>query len=616
MLFRVLGPVDIAVSGWRAKSRSNRQVVVLATLLLEANRIVSVARLAEAVWEDAAPKTAGAQIQTCIWRLRKMFTAVGFPAGLIETAGSGYLVRVEPENIDTCLFEHHVACARAAMMDGGWSTAIADFRAALDLFRGPVLEEFQSPVIRAAAAQWEERRLAVLEDYIDLELTVGHHHEVIDHLMTLVRENPLRERFRGQLMVALSGSHRRAEALAIFRNGRRVLVDELGIEPSEMLQDLHSKLLAGDVTAPVMLSAFTETTRTPAQLPIDTADFVDIRSRTSLIARYLIGDAASRENIESIEHPRVCAIVGMCGVGKSALALRVAHAVKKHFPDGQLYADLSGSQSIPTEPAQVLRMFLRSFAVAEDAIPDDIQGMASMYRTIVARKRALVVLDDVAEAEQIRWLLPAGPQMAVILTSSSTLTGLAGVKVVGMDVPSAAEAVELLCALSAGRPAQTCVDAARRVALAVGCLPLSIRAAVACLSARPQLSLAALADRLADEDHVLDELGFGGLDFRKRLAGLVDGLPDEVRKMWLELSLLSVTEFPEWIGTAIGGGFDDRARKHLWVLAKNHLIEPVDDNSGDRKGYRFHPLVKQYARERAVAELSNAALARVAAYQP
>jgi DNA-binding SARP family transcriptional activator len=238
--------MEVCVNGMPHSMGKNRQLTVLAALLLNANRAIPVARLSDAIWGDDAPKTAAAQVQTCIWRLRQAFTLAGLPASLIKTIGPGYGIGIEATQIDLGIFEQQVERARKALAEGDQDAAIRMFRDALSLFRGPVLAEISSLQIQTAVTVLEERRLEVLEECIDLELAAGQHRLVIGELITLVDQYPLRERFRAQYMMALHGSHRRAEALAAFHNVRDVLITQLGIEPSRMLQELHAKLLAED----------------------------------------------------------------------------------------------------------------------------------------------------------------------------------------------------------------------------------------------------------------------------------------------------------------------------------------------------------------------------------
>lgn len=588
----------------------NRQLTILAALLLNANKTIPVGKLAEAVWGGSPPRTAEAQIQTCIWRLRQTLSSAHLPAELIETTKSGYTIRIGQDQLDASIFGERVNYARSAVVNGFAENGIKAYREALSLFRGPVLAEIPSPTIQAAATRWEERRLSVLEDCIDLELAAGRHREAVGELTTLVEEYPLHERFRGQLMVALHGSGRRAEALAAFRSGRHVLVNQLGIEPGRILQELHNKLLVDDMAAPLTLSGSAPMATVPAQLPADTADFVDIQKYTDSVVCSLSGGVSVPHRPQG---SRLCVIIGRCGVGKSTLATHAAHQAIGRFPDGQLYADLGGSRNEPADPCRVLRAFLRSLDVPDVAIPDDIHEQASMYRSALARRRALVFLDDVADAQQVRHLLPGGSNVAVVLTSRSKLTELPGAVVINMELPDEDEAVEMFSALVSSRCVRAEADAVRRVVRSVGYLPLSIRAVAARLTARPHLSAARMAERLCDSSHLLNEIAYGDLDIRKRLANDVHDLPFEAKALWFELSLLGTNDVPCWAAAAVHDAPLETVERHLNDLVDRHLIDIVGEDPGGFARYRFHSVIRQYAREMARSELSDSARARVTA---
>lgn len=243
--FRVLGPVQVTVAERVVPLSRNRQLTVLALLLTEAGRTVSIGRITDAVWGDAPPATVDKQIQTCVWRLRQAFAKAGLPDGLIETAHGGYRLALPPGTLDTQVFEERVRRARKRAEAGDAAAAVADYRAALALFQGRPLTDLESPAVEAVAAYWTERRLAVLEECIDLELTIGHHRRLVSELHLLVEEHPLSEQLRARLMTALYLSDRRADALAVYRAGRAVLIDHIGLDPCPRLQDLHRRIVSG-----------------------------------------------------------------------------------------------------------------------------------------------------------------------------------------------------------------------------------------------------------------------------------------------------------------------------------------------------------------------------------
>jgi DNA-binding SARP family transcriptional activator len=245
VFFKVLGPLEIHTTQRVVCFTAKRDMTVLALLLLEANKLVTVDRLTAAVWDAHPPSTAHQQIQTCVWRLRNTLDRAGLDKDLITTRHRGYLLNIEQGTLDTQIFDRETAQARAAVSDQNISGAIAHLRNALALWRGPALAGVQSPVVRSLAARWDERRLNVLEEQFELELRLDRHREVVGDLRTLVDNAPLWERPRGLLMIALHRSGRTSEALEVYRSGRRTLVEQMGIEPGRALQDIHRSILAG-----------------------------------------------------------------------------------------------------------------------------------------------------------------------------------------------------------------------------------------------------------------------------------------------------------------------------------------------------------------------------------
>lgn len=604
MLFRILGPLEMEIDGRTYPAGKNRQLIILALFLLEANRGISVAKLIEAVWGSHPPRTAEGQIQTCVWRLRRSLADAGLPSRIIDTIQSGYIMRIDPSQVDSCVFDKLVKKARAAMANGNAEQAAAAFRQALGLFYGQVLAEVPSTVVQTVAAQWEERRLSVLEECIDIELSIGRGQELVSELTTLVEEHPLRERLRGQLMLVLHRSDRRAEALATYRSGRRALVSQLGIEPGSMLQELHHKILADEITVPARPFTATASPGVPAQLPTTTGDFVARPQHTGPLFDVLTNDDAGTG-------PRICAVLGKCGVGKSALAVHVAHRVRDHFPDGQLYADLGGTTGEPADPVQVLGTFLWALGMSRSDVPENVAERVATYRSVLANRRVLVVLDDVAAARQVRPLLPGGSTSAVVLTSRTKLTELPGGAVVDVDVLSEHDAVEMLGRILEGNRTFAEPQALTRIVRSVGYLPLLIRATAARLIARPHLSLARFADRLQDADQRLDEVTHGDLDIRKRLAASARILPADAKILWYELGLVDVPDFGAWVASAARDVSLSAAEHILDHLVDNQLVDIVGEDDMGQLRYRFHEIIRLYAKERARQELPEAARSRV-----
>ncbi|MEO3807751.1 BTAD domain-containing putative transcriptional regulator [Sphaerisporangium sp. B11E5] len=364
MEFGILGPLEATAGSRRLDLGGIRQQIVLAVLLLDAGRVVTIGRLMEAIYGDDHPTTARAQVQICISSLRRLFAANGSP-DIIATQSLGYAIQVAPDQIDMQRFHIGVQRARRARETRNVNEAIKHYRDALALWRGPALDGIDSRLVQSAASRLTEERVAAHEDCIQLELDLGRHHELVGELTELVDDHPLRERLRGQLMTALYRSGRQAEALQVYRNARRTMIEELGIEPNERLQQLEHAILTSDESLDLPAAprkpdppAPLAVPNVPGMLPTDIADFT---GRTKQI-----DDIRQRLMLATEERSRfavpIVVIVGKPGVGKSTIAVHVSHRVGERFPDGQLFANLHGAASRPVSPMQVLERFLRCSA--------------------------------------------------------------------------------------------------------------------------------------------------------------------------------------------------------------------------------------------------------------
>lgn len=249
VVFRLLGPLQVTGLGGPVRVPPGRQEVILAALLLEANRVVSTDYLVDLIWDDEPPDTARTQVQICVSRLRKLFSTAVIPAA-ITTRPPGYVLKTEGDLVDAALFARTVAEARALAKQGALGGAAELLRTAGELWQGDCLSGVSSETLRSKALQLDEERLTVAETRIGLELELGRHHQLVGEIQLLVRVHPLRERLRGQLMLALYRSGRQAEALESYRVGRELLVEELGLEPGSELRALESAILAGEVAPP------------------------------------------------------------------------------------------------------------------------------------------------------------------------------------------------------------------------------------------------------------------------------------------------------------------------------------------------------------------------------
>ena len=442
MEFRILGSLEVAVGSELLQLHGTRQQVVVATLLLSANRVVAIDRLLEAMYGEDLPPTARSQAQITISALRRQFASRPHGA-IITTRPHGYAIRVEAGELDAPRFEDMVTAAHEARDSNSSELAIARYRDALRLWRGPCLDGIDSQFVRAAAIRLDELRISSIEERIALELALGRHHELVGELTELVGQHPLREQLHSQLMLALYRSDRVAEALNVYRQARQTMVEELGIEPSERLQQLEHQILT---SSPVLDTPLVHATTLlsprpllPNLLPADIGDFTGRAEEISQIGHHLVTDEhAARHAVP------VVVITGKGGIGKTTLAVHAAHLMAENFPDGQLFVDLHGGGSHRVSPAQVIERFLRALGIPGRQLPKGVEERAEMYRNLVADRKMLVLLDDVAVESQVAPLLAGNGAAGMIITSRSRLAGLAGAFRVVLDVFDLDKSVDML----------------------------------------------------------------------------------------------------------------------------------------------------------------------------
>jgi DNA-binding SARP family transcriptional activator len=610
--FRILGPLELTADSSRLDLGGARQHIVVAALLLSANRVVTMDRLIEAIYGEDLPTTCRAQAQISISSLRRLFASHTGEA-IISTYAHGYVIKVEEGQLDAERFRQLVTAARAARDSGQLDQAVASYRDALRLWRGPAFDGLESQVIRAAASRLDELRITTNEDRLKLELDLGRHHELVGELAELIEEFPLRERLRGQLMLALYRCDRTAEALQVYRQARRTMIDELGIGPSDRMQQLEHAILTSDPALdppaePVRIQPVKHPV--PSLLPADIADFTGRAEEIEQIRAHLVpgNGAATRLAVP------VAVLTGKGGVGKTSLAVHAAHDVAHHFPDGQLFADLHGGTSHPVRPTQVLERFLRALGVLGSAIPDGLDERAEVYRNLIADRKVLVVLDGAAGESQVGPLLPGGGAAAVIITSRAMLAGLAGAVHVEVNVFDASKSLNLLSRIVGRARMEGQAKTAAVVAEYCGHLPLALRIAGARLSARPHWTVEHLVERLADETRRLDELRHGDMGIRPSILLSYDSAGEQARRLFRRLALLDLPVFSGWLSAALLDQPVDRAEDVLDDLVGAQLIETTGTGSGEHSQYRFHDLIRVFARERLAAEESaaerTAALAR------
>lgn len=501
--FTVLGPVQARRDGEVLPSGSPQQRALMAALLLRGGRTATAGELIDALWGDEPPSQALAAIRTYAARLRKTLG----PGVLVSESG-GYALAVQPGTLDLHEATRLATEADEARSRGDLDRARALITSALDLWDGDPLQGTPGPYAASQRARLEEWRLQLLESRADMNLEHGLHAEAVSELTALTAAHPLRERLRELLMLALYRSGRQAEALAVYAETRRLLSDELGVDPRPELSELQQRILQADeelaAPSPTANEAPPPVFNRPSQLPATVFDFT---GRTSLV-RELEGVLlrAGRDGMS------VAAVSGMGGVGKTTLAVQVAHAVRAHFPDGQLYVDLQGAGPRAAEPETILGAFLRALGQPDSAIPDTLDERAALYRSTLDGRRVLVLLDNARDAAQIRHLLlPTTAGCAALVTSRGRMTDLAGAHLLDLDVLSPEEATLLFTRIVGHERVAAERQAALDVVAACGFLPLAIRIAASRLAARRTWTVSTLAAKLADKLHRLDELRAGDL---------------------------------------------------------------------------------------------------------
>ncbi|MGE3284611.1 MAG: BTAD domain-containing putative transcriptional regulator [Pseudonocardia sp.] len=594
MEFEILGPVRVRATDPKVAVTARMLKTLLGLLLVRANTAVPADTVFDVLWEgqpvDAATRK---KLHLHVHRLRH---ALEEP-GRIRHEGGAYVLTVHPGELDAERFERLLAEGAAAPEP---DRAVALLREALTLWRGePFGDVGDVPVLREAAERLAEQRMIGLEDLYAAELAAGNAAAIVPELSELAARHPLRERLQAHLMLALYRAGRTPEALAVYRRTRSALVDELGVEPGPALQHLEQAVLSGslDVAPPAAAG------QAPAQLLADIPDFVGRDAQISALTERLVGSGQATV--------AVVVVSGQAGVGKTALAVHVAHLVRDRFPDGQLYVNLRGAEGNPLDPAEVLARFLRALGVGGSAIPDDLDERAALYRSRLAGRRVLVLLDNAAAEQQVRQLVPGEPGCAVLVTSRARLAGLENARTVDLAVLDDDQAIGLLAAVAGAARVAAEVDGARRIVALCGHLPLALRIAGARLVARPYWRLARLVGDLGDERHRLDRLRVGDLEVRASFALSHQGLAPHARRAFRMLGLIEASDFPAWTAAALLDCSQDEAEELVDTLVDARLVEVAGRDGVGQVRYRFHDLLRAYARE--LVQADESAEARVAA---
>jgi DNA-binding SARP family transcriptional activator/Flp pilus assembly protein TadD/DNA polymerase III delta prime subunit len=601
--FGLLGPLTVIDGDRRVPIQSAKHRILLAALLLRAGELVTLDELAEAIWGDALRADPRRVVQTYVARLRKLLGGTE----LIQSRPEGYAIAVAPGDVDVHRFEMLLEQARDAAGAEDRHAEAAMLRQALALWRGEPLVDVASELLhRDAGGRLAEQRLDALHRRVEAELAVGRHAELVAELRVLTERHPLREPLWLQLMTALYRCGRQADALEAYQRVRRLLADELGVDPGPALRRLHKAILANDPALAFPSPAVLPAPRArPSQLPLDLAAFV---GRDDLVHR--IEDLLA-------DHPRVpiVALSGLPGVGKTALAVHAAHRLTGRFPDGQLYVDLHGATAglRPLQPLEVLGRFLRELGLDPAVIPAGLEEASATFRSRVTGRRLLVVLDNAADAAQVAPLLPASPGCGVLVTSRRALVSLDGADHVLLEVLQSCEAVELLGRLAGHDRVAAEPQASAEVARCCGYLPLALRIAGARLAARPTWPVAALAERLADAQRRLDELEVAEAGVRasfqvsyQQLHNSAEALDRAAAEVFGLLGLPDGPQVSVPVAARLMDAPEETAERVLERLVDAQLIETPAPGR-----YRLHDLLRLYARE--LASQHHSARAQAAA---
>nr|WP_260611133.1 AfsR/SARP family transcriptional regulator [Streptomyces sp. WAC04770] len=589
-----------------------RQRVVMAALLLNANRVISVDRITEYVWDGAPPPSAAATVRTYVMRLRQ---SLGEHASArILTRAPGYLLELGEHESDLGQFTAHRRRAAELAERGDLEGSSAALAEALALWREEPLADIPSRTLRDVEGRYlQELRLQTMELRFDAELALLRHAEIVPELVRLVREHPLREALVGKLMLALFRSGRQSEALDLYRRTRVLLVEQLGAEPGADLREVHRHILSAHdrprtpdpqerpapapetAAAPAAATVRDRSRPDPAQLP---SVPLPLSARSDALARV-------RHFLTTGTMPAgmvaTAVVTGRGGVGKSALALHAAHTMRGSSVHGQLYADLGGAER-PLTAREVLPRFLADLGVPRDEIPGEESERESLYRSLTAGRRLLVVLDNASGSAQVRPLIPGSGGSRLLVTSRRRLADLEGARTLLLGPLDEAGSLELLGSIVGTARVGGEPRAARTVVTVCAGLPLAIRIAGTRLLERPHWSIGHLARRLTDAPRLLDELCAGDAGVRPCLDAEVAGLrrsapggidPAEV------LAALGAAGASSVSGGEVAVMFgcpEAQAEEALDSLVGANLL---GSPAGGR--YRLDALLRAYARERAQA---------------
>lgn len=597
--FGILGTLTATVSGKEKVIDSGKLRVLLAALLLRSGTVVDNDRLAGWLWDERRPSNPRGTLHTYVRRLRMLLG----DAALVETAAGGYRIDIAEDELDLTRFRRLMRTAQRTEAPEERARLLSE---ALGAWRGTPLADVPSDSLRRdEVPALQDERLGALEVYFEAELQLGRHAQLVKELRTTAMDNPLRENFWSLLMLALYRSGRQAEALDVYQQARRELVEQLGIEPGERLRTLHTGILESDpaLAAPDGPRPGTDRAVTvPAQLPPLALGFV---GRKDIVDRVeaLLPPAPGRTGVP------VVVLSGPPGVGKTALAVCLGRRVRAAFPDGQLYVNLHGYErdgaDAPVPPDQVLAQFLRSLGVPADRIPVDPVEQANLYRSELTGKNVLVVLDNAAGAEQVLPLIPGDAGCSVLITSRRQLRSLAvthGAQVIGVGTLGPRESAELITGMLRQAGVAVEPEVVREVAALCSYLPLALRIAAANLISAPGGQTEAYVDSLRRGNRLaaLSVDGDTASAVSTAIALSYDAMTPDDRAVFRLTGLFPGADFTPAAVSVLADISEAQARTGLSRLETASLLQQTAPGR-----YQFHDLLREFARDRAAEEHSR-----------
>jgi len=607
----VLGPLEGWRDGMPLYLGPPARRAVLGMLLMDPDVGVRRDTIVDVLWGDQPPRTAVGLVQAHVSRLRKILEPRKYAAGgdrVLDSVHGTYRLRLSSAELDLLLFRE-LAARAASMREGGDDLAACElYENAVGLWRGDPLADVEGLAGHPGIVALRQQLTAVLLQYAELACALGQHHRVLPRLQALAAAEPLNESAHARLMIVLAGAGQQAAAIRVYEDLRSRLDRELGLYPGAELAEAHLRILRQEFVAAspgrpdARGAARAASPVIPRQLPAATRHFTgrvrELDAMTGLVER----------NLADTNGVTILALTGMAGIGKTALAIYWTQQIADRFPDGQLFVNLRGFSpfSTPVAPTEAISGFLTALGVPYARIPVDAPGQAALFRSLLAGRRMLIVLDNAWNAEQVRSLLPGSPGCLVLVTSRNRLTGLAaaeGAHLLALDCLTERESRELLTrSLSPGRAVAEPAAVAELAGLCAG-LPLALCGVAARAAGRPRLPLAVLAAELRDDRGRLDalETGEAATSVRIVLSWSRARLSELAGQMFRLLGVHVGPDITVAAAASLAGRSRDQAHLALAELCDGHLVTEYAPHR-----YMCHDLLRAYAAEAARIRDSDA----------